>query len=132
MRLKNFSLSYGSLIFKALSDDSRIRILNLLQHHGEMCISDIEQILDFTQTKTSRHMAYLKNARIVNSRKSDQWVFYFIQEEVQDLLSQVWTYLKKDPTLQKDIDVFNIMFSNRELALFKHQNANWSLQEKQK
>jgi ArsR family transcriptional regulator len=124
MKLKNLSLNYSTKIFKALAEEPRIRILNLLQHHEEMCISDIEQILDFTQTKTSRHMTYLKNAGIVGYRKSDQWIFYYVQEEVQGLLGQIWSYIEKDQILKKDIEVFEVMYSNRELAAFKKYNPN--------
>ncbi len=122
MKLKNLSLAYSARIFKSLSEEPRVRILNLLQNHGEMCISDIELILGFTQTKTSRHMSYLKNAGIVSSRKKDQWIFYFIQDEVQGFLGKIWKYIEKDHLLSKDIEVFNVMYSNRELAAFRQQN----------
>jgi ArsR family transcriptional regulator len=121
MKLKKISLTYSTRIFKALSEEPRVRILNLLQNHGEMCISDIEQILDYTQTKTSRHMSYLKNAGIVGARKSDQWIFYYIQDEVQGLLGQIWSYIEQDQELRKDIEVFEVMFSNRELAAFRQK-----------
>ncbi|NJN28162.1 MAG: metalloregulator ArsR/SmtB family transcription factor [Cyclobacteriaceae bacterium] len=124
MKLKNLSLTYSSRIFKALSEESRVRIINLLHHHGEMCISDIEQILDFTQTKTSRHMSYLKNAGMVGYRKSDQWIFYYIQDEVQGLLGQIWNYVEKDQVLTKDIQIFEVMYSNRELAAYKHKQSS--------
>ena len=94
-----------------------------MKHHGEMCNSDIEQILDYTQTKTSRHMSYLKNAGIVSYRKYDQWIFYSIQDEVQGLISQIWSYLEKDQILEKDIEVFEVMYSNRELAAFRYQQV---------
>lgn len=125
MRLKNFTLAYGIRIFKALSDESRVRILNLLLHHEEMCISDLELILDFTQTKTSRHINYLKNSGILNARKYDQWVFYHIKEEVQDIVGQVMGYLNKDQVLTKDVETFEVMYSNRELAAFKHSKNKW-------
>ena len=121
MKLKKLSLTYSTRIFKALSEEPRVRIFNLLQNHGEMCISDIEQILDYTQTKTSRHMSYLKNAGIVGARKSDQWIFYYIQDEVQGLLGQIWSYIEQDQELSKDIEVFEVMFSNRELAAFRQK-----------
>ncbi len=124
MKLKSLSLSYSTIIFKALSEEPRVRIINLIQNHGEMCISDIEQILDYTQTKTSRHMSYLKNAGIVGFRKSDQWIFYYIHDEVQELLWHIWSYINKDYTLMKDIEVFEVMYSNRELAAFNHKNTN--------
>ena len=124
MKFKNLSLTYSTRIFKALSEEPRVRILNLLQNHDEMCISDIELILDYTQTKTSRHMSYLKNAGIVGYRKSDQWIFYYIQDEVQGLLGQIWNYIEKDYILRKDIDILEVMYSNRELAAFKHKKSN--------
>ena len=68
----------------ACSDTSRLRILNLIMSNGEMCISDLERILEFTQAKTSRHLIYLKNSGILSSRKLNQWVFYQIKEEVLD------------------------------------------------
>lgn len=124
MKLKNLSLSFSTKIFKALAEEPRIRILNLLQNHNEMCISDIEMILDYTQTKTSRHMSYLKNAGIVGYRKSDQWIFYYIQDEVQGILSQIWQFIEKDSRLIKDIEIFQVMYSNRELAAFRQNNSN--------
>mgnify|MGYP001216130996 CR=1 FL=1 len=127
MKLKSLSLNYSTKLFKALSEEPRVRILNLLQHHQEMCISDIEQVLDFTQTKTSRHMTYLKNAGIVGYRKSDQWIFYYLQEEVLGLLGQIWTFIEKDAVLIRDIEIFNVMYSNRELAAFRQQNS-WNNQ----
>ncbi len=119
MRLKNFSLNFCTQIFKSFSDEARVRILNLLFHHKELSISDLELILDFTQTKTSRHLIYLKNAGIVSYRKIDQRVFYSIKEEVIDLISRVFEYMNKDQILQSDLDIYNTLNSNRELAANK-------------
>ena len=125
MRLKNFSLTFGSQIFKSVSDESRVRILHLLYRNGELTISDIEHILDFTQTKTSRHITYLKNSGMVNARKADQWVFYSIREEVEEIVNQIFEFLSKDGTLQKDQEVYEILESNRELAKSRLQNKNF-------
>ena len=116
MRLKNFSLTFGAQVFKAVSDESRIRILHLLYHNEELTISDLEHILEFTQTKTSRHITYLKNSGIVSARKVDQWVFYSIREEVLEIINQVFEFLIKDNVLQRDQEVFKVLESNRELA----------------
>ncbi len=125
MRLKNFSLSIGSQIFKACSDESRLRILSLIFQNKEMCISDLEQILDFTQTKTSRHLIYLKNSGILTTRKMDQWVFYSLKDEVFEIVSQIFQFLSKDQTLKQDYEIFKTMYSNRELALNRFENKNW-------
>jgi ArsR family transcriptional regulator len=119
MRLKHFNLDPGAQIFLACSDTSRLRILNMIFTNGEMCISDLERILDFTQTKTSRHLIYLKNAGILTFRKYNQWMFYQIKDEVFDIIKQILQFIGRDPTLQKDQSTYLTMFSNRELALNK-------------
>lgn len=119
VRLKHFNLDPGAQIFLACSDASRLRILNLIFTNGEMCITDLERILDFTQTKTSRHLIYLKNSGILTFRKHNQWIFYSIKDEVFDIIKQILQFLGRDPILQKDQSVFTTMLSNRELALNK-------------
>lgn len=118
-------MSFGSQIFKACSDESRLRILHLIFKNKEMCISDLEQILDFTQTKTSRHLIYLKNSGILNTRKQDQWVFYHLKDEVYDIINQIFQFLQKDQVLRGDLEAYKTMYSNRELALNKLQTKNW-------
>ena len=119
MRLKHFNIDIGSQIFLSCSDTSRLRILNLIMNNGEMCISDLERILEFTQTKTSRHLVYLKNSDISSIRKYNQWVFYQIKDEVFDIIKQILQFISRDPILQKDQQVYNTLYSNRELALNK-------------
>ena len=125
MRLKNFSLTFGSQIFKSFSDEARIRILYLLYKNKELCISDLEQILGFTQTKTSRHVNYLKNAGLVSSRKVDQWIFYYLKDEVFDIVTQIFSYLNRDNVLIKDQETYDILLSNRELATNKIETRSW-------
>ncbi len=109
-----------------MADESRIRILNLILRNKEMCISDLEQVLDFTQTKTSRHLAYLRAAGLVAPRKLDQWVYYSLKDEVADLVNQIFGYLERDSTLQKDQEIYQILYSNRELAANKLHNRRWT------
>lgn len=122
MKLKKFNLQYGSQIFKSFADEARIRIMFLLYNHEELCISDLEHILDFTQTKTSRHISYLKNAGLLNARKHDQWVVYEIKEEAMGIVSQIFEFLDKDTQLQKDDEVYQVLSSNRELSANKRSN----------
>lgn len=122
MRLKNISLNYGMRIFKALSEEPRVRIIHLLIHNKELSISDLEHILDFTQTKTSRHLGYLKSAGLVGSRRVNQWMFYYILDEAIEIINQIFKFIKKDPSLVKDQEVYSILHSNRELAINKIEN----------
>ena len=129
MRLKNFNLQVGSQLFKSLGDESRVRILNLLHHNNEMCISDLEHLLDYTQTKTSRHISFLKNAGVLSSRKVDQWTFYTIKMEVRDLIEVVFSFMEKDSQLQKDLEDYKIMYSNRALSINKIEGRKYRRNE---
>jgi ArsR family transcriptional regulator, arsenate/arsenite/antimonite-responsive transcriptional repressor len=122
IRIKNFELRTGSEIFKAFSDESRVRIMHLLYRNQEMCISDLELILDFTQTKTSRHLIYLKNARLVKYKKVDQWVYYYINETYDDIIQQIFAFMEKDTSLLKDLEEYKTLYSNNELAIRKLHN----------
>ena len=62
-------------VFRALSDLTRLRILNLLLH-GELCVCDIVNTLDLPQPTTSRHLAYLKAAGLVEVRREGLWMHY--------------------------------------------------------
>jgi ArsR family transcriptional regulator len=119
MRLKHFNVDLGAQIFLAGSDTSRLRILNLIINNGEMCITDLERILEFTQTKTSRHLLYLKNSGILTARKINHWAFYQIKDEVFDIVKQLLQWVSRDPIMQQDQQIFKNMYSNRELSLNK-------------
>jgi len=94
-----------------------------------MCISDIEMVLDFTQTKTSRHLIYLKNTGLVDFRKVDQWTYYSIKEEVSGFVETIYKYFEKDPMLERDQDIYNTLYSNRELAVCKLHSKKWAYQD---
>lgn len=119
MRLKNFTLTYGTQIFRSFGEEARVRIIHLLFKNEELSISDLESILDFTQSKTSRHINYLKNSGLVNATKKDQYVMYSIKDEVYDMVAQIFDFLNKDTQLQRDQEHFNVMFTNRELSTNK-------------
>ena len=125
MRLKNFNLTLGAQIFKACADESRLRILYLIFENGEMCISDLEKILEFTQAKTSRHLIYLKNSGILSYRRYNHWVFYQVKDEVFEIIKQIFQFLQKDQQLEKDQQLYQTLFSNRELAVNKLKIDAW-------
>ena len=66
-------------IFKALSDETRIRILKLLGE-GELCVCDIVAALDMIQPKVSFHLCVLKEAGLLKDRKQGKWIHYRINE----------------------------------------------------
>lgn len=67
-------------ILKAFSDENRIRILNLL-NHGDLCVCEIEYVLQMSQSNVSRHLNRLNNAKIIESYKKAQFVYYKLNED---------------------------------------------------
>jgi DNA-binding transcriptional ArsR family regulator len=121
MKIKTFQMGLGTQIFKAFADESRIRILHLIFLNEEMCISDLEQVLEFTQTKTSRHLAYLKNAGLTSARRADGYVFYYLKESVVQLVQQLFRFMARDAQLLQDQQAYQVLYSNRELAASRIQ-----------
>ncbi|UFS70614.1 metalloregulator ArsR/SmtB family transcription factor [Geomonas sp. RF6] len=68
-------------LFKALSDETRLRILALLLSEGELCVCDIIAALNLPQSTVSRHLAHLRNTELVNDRRCGLWIYYSINEE---------------------------------------------------
>jgi ArsR family transcriptional regulator, arsenate/arsenite/antimonite-responsive transcriptional repressor len=68
------------LIFKALSDETRLRIIKLLEH-GELCVCDITAALDMVQPKVSFHLSTLKEAGFIKDRKQGKWIHYSLNEK---------------------------------------------------
>lgn len=62
-------------VFRALSDPTRLRILNLLKG-GELCVCDLVDILEVPQPTASRHLAYLRKTGLVLTRKEGHWNYY--------------------------------------------------------
>lgn len=67
-------------IFKSLADQTRLRIINLLLH-GELCVCDIQYVLDSPQPNVSRHLAYLKHSGLVLDRREGQRMYYRLAEQ---------------------------------------------------
>lgn len=96
-------------VLKSLSDETRLRIINLL-YERELCVCEIMEALHITQTKASRHLSYLKNSGLVEDRKCAQWVYYslkrgsdlgFLDSLVLDNLRNLEPY-KKDMACIED------------------------------
>ncbi len=98
-------------LFKALSDETRLRILALLKD-GELCVCDLMAILGLPQSTVSRHLAYLRNAGLVDDRRQGVWMFYSLARENtsfrQDLLALLGARLEELPQVRKDLDALRI------------------------
>lgn len=68
-----------SRLFKALADETRLRILKLLEVR-EMCVCEVMVALALTQPTASHHLGILENAGLVKDRKEGKWVFYTLAD----------------------------------------------------
>ncbi len=66
---------------KALGDETRQRILEVLLSKGEMCVGDLVSAFNLSQPTISHHLTLLKNAKLVTSRRDGKQVFYAIDQE---------------------------------------------------
>lgn len=93
------------LFFNALADRTRLRILNLIGN-DEVCVCFFVEVLQTNQPKISRHLAYLKKAGLVKTRKDGLWMHYRVVEPEQEdaalILENVRSYMEKDEEMQAD------------------------------
>ncbi|MCB2205119.1 metalloregulator ArsR/SmtB family transcription factor [bacterium] len=68
-------------VLKAVADENRLRIVNLLLQRDELCVCDIERVLGMTQTKVSRHLGTLRHAQLVSTRRDGRWMYYTLRRE---------------------------------------------------
>ena|SRR5437660_7753257 len=92
-------------VFRALADPTRLRIVGLLAG-GEICVCHIHETLRIPQPKTSRHLAYLRRAGLVDARKEGLWVHYRLAQPadptVRTVLNATVHTLTHVPTAQTD------------------------------
>ena len=68
-----------SELFKALSDETRVKILHLLSKR-ELCVCDLAYVLEMSMPAVSHHLRLLKALRLVHSRKDGKLVFYTLED----------------------------------------------------
>lgn len=83
-------------IHKALADETRIRMLAVLQGLGELCVCDLEAGLGVTQSRASRHMSVLRGAGLVDDRREGQWVYYRIAADPSPSVARALEALAAD------------------------------------
>jgi ArsR family transcriptional regulator len=88
--------------FHALSDDTRLQILDCLSE-GEECVCNLTTLLEAGQSRLSFHLKILKDAGIVTNRREGRWVYYALNPAVVDVLQRLVSGLKTCcQRLQKD------------------------------
>jgi ArsR family transcriptional regulator, arsenate/arsenite/antimonite-responsive transcriptional repressor len=94
------------LLFRAVADPTRLRLLNLIADR-EICVCYLVEILRMSQPKVSRHLAYLRRAGIVASRREGKWMHYRLRtpddEAAAAILREVLRRLQSMPAMRKDV-----------------------------
>ena len=100
--VKSFDME---LLFRALADKTRLRLLNLMGN-DEVCVCYFVEVLKSPQPKVSRHLAYLRKAGIVGARREGKWMHYRIIEprdvRAAQVLENIRGWLATDREMQRD------------------------------
>ncbi len=93
------------MLFRALADRTRLRLLNLISE-AEVCVCFFVEVLQQSQPKISRHLAYLRRAGVVTARRDGKWMHYRIIEpsdvQAARVFAGVRQWLKEDREMQRD------------------------------
>ncbi|HMU29941.1 MAG: winged helix-turn-helix transcriptional regulator [Nitrospira sp.] len=92
MRTKTKQLTDVATVFHALSDETRLLILEQLKG-GEQCVCDLTEIFKTGQSRLSFHLRVLKEAGLILARPEGRWVYYSLNsdavEELQDVVNSL-------------------------------------------
>lgn len=106
--------------FIALADRTRRRILNLLRQQ-EICVCFLTEVLDISQPKISRHLAYLRNAEIVLARREGKWVYYRINESkdfyAAQILRDTLDWLEFDERMRNDYEKLQTIYDSAKISV---------------
>lgn len=75
--------------FKSLADETRLRMLMLLTTQGELCVCELGAALQDSQPKISRHLAQLKTAGVLQSKRQGKWIYYRLHPQLPAWASTV-------------------------------------------
>ncbi|MBE5739053.1 MAG: helix-turn-helix transcriptional regulator [Clostridiales bacterium] len=93
------SLPIGRLVnfYKAFGDETRLKIICVLDEVGEMCVCDIAYSLDMTKSAISHQLKYLRDIRLLTSRKEGKEVYYRLADEhIRDLYEIGLKHIEED------------------------------------
>ncbi len=98
-------------VFKALSDETRLRIMGLLIAGEELCVCDIIAALDLPQSTVSRHLAYLRNSGLLEDRRQGVWMYYRINQDNKNFI----------PSL---LDILAVLFNDLDQTAHDRRSLN--------
>jgi len=89
----------------SVNDETRIKILNFINAHNEVCVCDIENAFDMIQSRISRHLKILKEAGFLKVDRRGRWAYYSIRTPLdtfrQSILEEIGYLPLEIPLLKK-------------------------------
>jgi|SRR5690242_15367902 ArsR family transcriptional regulator len=92
-------LSQLTIKFHALSDETRLRIIDMLRG-GERCVCDLTDALDAGQSRLSFHLKVLKDAKLVTDRREGRWAYYAL---APDAFAQLEEFVGELPSTKLSV-----------------------------
>jgi ArsR family transcriptional regulator len=89
-------------LFKALSDETRIRILKVLLER-ECCVCEVMQALDISQSRASRNLGMLEDAGFIKSRRDGLWIVYSVDEQKMNSCAAPLIEMLRDSLVNEEI-----------------------------
>lgn len=98
-------MAKSAKIFKALGDETRLRLVNLLlQTDEEICVCEMVDALELPQYQISKQLTILKNAGMLQASRKGTWVYYRLDDEVPPFLRDLLKMLSRNLKQQTFID----------------------------
>ncbi|MDQ3219333.1 MAG: metalloregulator ArsR/SmtB family transcription factor [Acidobacteriota bacterium] len=114
------ALTYIETFFMALADKTRLRILNLMRDE-EVCVCFFTEVIGSSQPKISRHLAYLRNAGIVQARRDGKWMHYSLLkpqgEGRRKVFEEVLNWLDGQEDLRNDREKYKQVCCSPEMLI---------------
>ena len=118
------------LMFKALADRNRMRIMAALLQHEELCACQLTELLGVAGATASRHLAQLQNAGLIESRKKGRWVFFSLREKPPGELPLSWLKekLSQSEVIADDRDHLEIILQENPETICRRQRGKKCVQ----
>jgi len=83
--------------FKCFSDPIRLKIIKVIIDRKSVCVCEFAELLNITQPKISRHLAILRNIKILLDKREGQWIYYSLNSDIPDWAKHILEVIKNNP-----------------------------------
>ena len=108
-------------LFKSLSEPVRLRIMSLLLDQGELCVCELVDTLNLSQSVVSRHLAYLRNNQLVTAKREGAWMYYKINADTTTDMTFLFQFMEQciegNSEISADLESLNRYKLNQSLCV---------------